>query len=93
MWILFGIEHNGESFVYFIGIFDDLKLANKERLKFITNSKDCSSDDFFIKPVEMNIVHTYDFSWEKSRQIINNNRTLADLKWEVLKKFHKRYNL
>ena len=93
MWILFGTEHNDEPFVYFIGIFDDLKLANKERLKLIANSKEYSSSDFFIKPVEMNVAHTYDFSWKKSRQITNNNRSITDLKWEVLKKFHKNYNI
>jgi len=92
MWILFGTKHNDEPFVYFIGIYDDVKLANKERLKLIANSKECSSSDFFIKEVEMNVAHTYNFSWGKSEQKIN-NRSISDLKWEVLKKFHKRYNL
>lgn len=87
MWILFGTEHNGESFV-FIGVFDDLKLANKKRLEFIANSKNCSPSDFFIKAVGMNVAHTYDFNWRKSGK----NRSLIDLKWEILKKFHKRYN-
>lgn len=96
MWILFGTEYNtieGESFVYFIGVFDDLSLANKERIEFAANSKECYPDDYFIKKVEMNVSHMYDFSWEESGRInINNNRTLEDLKWEVLKKFHKNYN-
>ena len=112
MWILFGTEYNrveGEPFVYFIGVFDDLSLANKERIEFAANSKECYPDDYFIKKVEMNVSHMYDFSWEESdvlrtsnnegrrpelfgRININNNRTLEDLKCEVLKKFHKNYN-
>jgi hypothetical protein len=96
MWILFGTEHNtieGEPFVYFIGVFDDLEKANKERIEFAANSKECYPDDFFIKKVEMNVAHTYEFSWEESGRInMRKNRTLEDLKWEVLKKFHKIYN-
>lgn len=98
MWILFGTYHNtveGEPFVYFIGVFDDLSKANKERIKTAANSKECYPDDFFIKKVEMNVSHMYDFSWEESGRINignNRNRTLEDLKWEVMKKFHKNYN-
>ena len=96
MWILFGTDHNtveGEPFVYFIGVFDDLSKANKERIKSAANSKECYPDDFFVKKVEMNVAHMYDFSWEESGRInIGNNLTLEDLKWEALNKFRKNYN-
>jgi hypothetical protein len=89
MWILFGTEHNGEPFVYFIGIYDDVKLANKERLKLIANSKECSSSDFFIKPVEMNVAYTYDFSREKSEQKMNNRRFSRNSINDIIYKFYK----
>jgi hypothetical protein len=90
MWILFGTDHNTAPFVYFIGVFDNVKKANKERIRIAANSKECYPDDFFIKKVEMNLAHTYDFSWDDYGKInINNYFTLEDVKRQVLNRLPK----
>lgn len=61
MWVLLGI--NDESLdeapiVYFMGVFDDLHLAELERKKLMLDTK---RSDYIIKSVTLN--KSYDYNW------------------------------
>lgn len=64
MWVLLGISDDtveNETFVYFIGIFDNLNLAQLERDKLILNTNSKKSD-YIIKSIEINKSYNYDWS-------------------------------
>ena len=64
MWILFGTNYKTveqEPYVYFIGVFDDLDVATQEKNKLVLDTKS-STNDFFIKKVEMDKIYTCDWS-------------------------------
>ena len=65
MWILFGTHYNTvehEPYVFFIGIFDNIELANKNKEYMITLVKPKQRSDFFVKEVKMNDLYTLDWS-------------------------------
>ena len=64
MWVLLGISDDtvqNETFVYFIGVFDDLTIAQLERDKLILNKKSKQSD-YIIKSIKINKSYNYDWS-------------------------------
>jgi hypothetical protein len=64
MWILFGTHYNtveNEPYVYFIGIFDNIELANNQRDNLIKETKSMPSD-YFIKEVTSNELYTCGWS-------------------------------
>jgi hypothetical protein len=71
MWVLLGVSDDtveNETFVYFIGVFDDLQLAKLKRDKLIlsTNSK---KSDYIIKPIAINTSYNYDWSNDEENDI------------------------
>ena len=63
MWVLVGVSDDTiekETFVYFIGIFDNLTLAKEERKRLIVTTNS-NQDCFFIKSVIMNASYNYDW--------------------------------
>jgi len=63
MWVLLGVSDDTiekETFVYFIGIFNDLNVAKEERKRLITTTNS-NQDCFFIKSVIMNASYNYDW--------------------------------
>jgi len=64
MWVLLGISDDtvqNETIVYFIGVFDDLTIAQLERDKLILNKKSKQSD-YIIKSIKINKSYNYDWS-------------------------------
>ena len=65
MWALFGTHYNTvehEPYVFFIGIFDSMELANKNKEYMIELVKPKQQSDFFIKEVKMNDLYTCNWS-------------------------------
>ena len=63
MWVLLGVSDDTiekETFVYFIGIFDNLTLAKEERKRLIVTTNS-NQDCFFIKSFIMNASYNYDW--------------------------------
>jgi len=64
MWVLLGVSDDTvekESFVYFIGVFDDLSLAKEERKKLISENPS-NVNNYIIKQVTVNASYYYDWS-------------------------------
>ena len=64
MWVLLGISNDtveNETFVYFIGVFDDLKLA-KQQAKHVITSTNSKKNECIIKSVVMNTSYHYEWS-------------------------------
>ena len=64
MWVLLGVSDNtieNETFVYFIGTFDDLELAYLEREKLMSSTKSKKSD-YIIKSITLNKSYNYDWN-------------------------------
>ena len=64
MWALFGTSFNSveqEPFVYFIGVFDDIHLAQQAKNDLVLSRKE-SAQNFFIKSLSLNQVYTYEWS-------------------------------
>lgn len=73
MWVLLGVSDNtieNETFVYFIGIFDNLNLAAQERDK-IAKESNSSKSNFIIKSVYTNKSYSYDWSNNDEDEIKN----------------------
>jgi hypothetical protein len=71
MWVLLGVSNDTyekETFVYFVGIFNDLTLAKNERIRLITNTK-CDRNDYFINPVNVNTCYDYEWSGNEEDEI------------------------
>jgi len=71
MWVLLGISDDTvekETFVYFIGVFDDLSLIKQkvENLITTTNSK---RGDYIIKSLTINNTYNYDWSHNEEDEI------------------------
>jgi|UniRef100_A0A6C0LZU3 hypothetical protein len=71
MWVLLGISDDTvekETFVYFIGVFDDLSLVKQkvENLITTTNSK---RGDYIIKSLTINNTYNYDWSHNEEDEI------------------------
>ena len=65
MWILFGTHYNTvehEPYVFFIGVFDSMELANKNKEYMIELVKPKQPSDFFVKEVNMNDMYSCDWS-------------------------------
>jgi hypothetical protein len=65
MWVLFGTNHNtvqNESRVFFIGVFDSVELANRDKDYLIALTRTKHHSDFFVKEVTMNQMYTHDWS-------------------------------
>jgi len=65
MWALFGTHYNTvehEPYVFFIGVFDSMELANKNKEYMIELVKPKQQSDFFIKEVKMNDLYTCNWS-------------------------------
>lgn len=66
MWVLFGtyykftVEH--EPHVFFIGIFDSVELANKNKEYLIELTRTKQRSDFFVKEVKVNDMYTHVWS-------------------------------
>jgi len=64
MWVLLGVSDDTvekESFVYFIGVFDDLSLAKEERKKLISENPS-NGNNYIIKQVTVNASYYYNWS-------------------------------
>jgi hypothetical protein len=64
MWILFGTIYDaidGESVVYFIGVFDDFSVATIQKNKFETEDV-VNGNGYFIKEVKMNCIYNYEWN-------------------------------
>lgn len=64
MWVLLGISDDTierETFVHFIGVFDDLSIAKQHVEHLITTTKN-KKNDYIIKSVIMNTSYHYDWS-------------------------------
>jgi len=64
MWVLLGVSDDTvekESFVYFIGVFDDISLAKEERKKLISENPS-NVNNYIIKQVTVNASYYYDWS-------------------------------
>jgi len=64
MWVLLGVSDDTvekESFVYFIGVFDDLSLIKEERKKLISENPS-NVNNYIIKQVTVNASYYYDWS-------------------------------
>ena len=60
MWVLFGTIHNTvEPRVFFIGIFDSVELAKKNKEYLIELVKPKQRSDFFVKEVKVNDMYTH----------------------------------
>ena len=73
MWVLLGISDNTverETFVYFIGVFDNLSSAKQhcDSLIISTNTK---KSDYIIKSVTINTSYNYDWSYNEDDEIKN----------------------
>ena len=65
MWALFGTHYNTvehEPYVFFIGIFDSIELANENKAYMIELVKPKQQSDFFVKEVKMNDLYTLEWS-------------------------------
>jgi hypothetical protein len=66
MWVLLGVSDDTvekETFVYFIGVFDNLLLANR-KLEDLMNRTYSKRSDYIIKSVNVNAA--YDYNWSNS---------------------------
>lgn len=66
MWVLLGVSDDTvekETFVYFIGVFDDLLLANR-KLEELMNRTYSKRSNYIIKSVNVNAA--YDYNWSNS---------------------------
>ena len=66
MFVLLGISNDTvekDTFVYFIGVFDDLSLAKQKIEALITNTNTKKSD-YIIKSITIN--NSYDYYWSHS---------------------------
>lgn len=73
MWVLLGVSDDtieNETFVYFIGVFDNLQLAKLERDKLITNTGSKISD-YIIKSISINNAYSYDWSNNEEDEVKN----------------------
>jgi hypothetical protein len=64
MWVLLGISDDTveqETFVYFIGVFDDLSIV-KEHVEHLMTTNNTKRSDYLIKSVRMNTSYGYDWS-------------------------------
>jgi hypothetical protein len=65
MWVLFGTHHNtveNEPYVFFIGVFDSVELANQNKDYLIGLTRTKHHSDFFVKEVTMNQMYTHEWS-------------------------------
>ena len=65
MWILFGTNHDTvehEPYVYFIGIFDSIDLANCHKNHLISLRRPTMHSDYFVKEVKVNNLYTNGWS-------------------------------
>lgn len=63
MYVLLGLNNDTpekEVIVYFVGVFDELLLAQNERNRLIAETK-CDRNNYFIKTVTVN--ESYDYAW------------------------------
>jgi hypothetical protein len=66
MFVLLGISNDTvekETFVYFIGVFDDLSLA-KQKIEALIMNTNAKKSDYIIKSVTIN--NAYDYYWSHS---------------------------
>ena len=65
MWVLFGTHYNTvehEPYVFFIGIFDSVELAKKNKEYLIELVKPKQRSDFFVREVNINDMYTHELS-------------------------------
>jgi len=68
MWVLLGVRDDTaerETFVHFIGVFDDLSIAKQHVENLITTTKSKRSD-YIIKSVLMNT--SYNYYWSNTEE-------------------------
>lgn len=73
MWVLLGISDDtveNETFVYFIGVFDNITLAQLERDKLCLNNNTKKSN-YIIKSICINKSYNYDWSNNDEDEIKN----------------------
>ena len=73
MWILFGVSDDTvekDTFVYFIGVFDNLSLAKDERKKLIVATKS-NINNYIIKSVTVNTSYNYDWNNNEEDEVKN----------------------
>lgn len=71
MWVLLGVSDDTvekESFVYFIGVFDDLSLVKEERKRLISVNPS-NVNNYIIKPVSVNTSYNYDWSNDETDDV------------------------
>jgi hypothetical protein len=72
MWVLLGVSDDTvekETFVYFIGVFDDLSIAKQRMEHLIATTKKTKKSDYIIKSVIMNTSYSYDWSNNEEDEI------------------------
>jgi hypothetical protein len=72
MWVLLGVSDDTvekETFVYFIGVFDDLSIAKQKVEQLIATTKKTNKSDYIIKSVIMNNSYCYDWSNNEEDEI------------------------
>lgn len=70
MWVLLGVSDDTveqETFVYFIGVFDDLSLAKAEKNRRIET--DSKRNNYIIKPIDVNIGYDYEWSYKEEDEV------------------------
>ena len=68
MWVLLGIRDDTierDTYVYFIGVFDELSLA-KEKIKHLITTTHTKRSDYIIKSVTINNI--YDYHWSHNEE-------------------------
>ena len=68
MWVLLGIREDTaerESYVHFIGIYNDFSILQGHIEHLITTTKSKRSD-YIVKPVYTNTLYSYDWCYDES---------------------------
>ena len=73
MWVLLGVSDDTvekETFVYFIGVFDNVTIAN-QKLEDLMNRNNSKRSDYIIKTVNVNAAYDYDWSNSDEDEVIH----------------------
>jgi hypothetical protein len=71
MWVLLGVSDDtveNETFVYFIGVFDELHIAKFERDK-LSQSSGSKKSNYIIKKINVNTSYSYNWSNTEDNEI------------------------
>lgn len=72
MWVLLGVSDDTvekETFVYFIGVFDNLSLA-KEKVDNLITTTNSKRSDYIIKSLTINNIYNYEWSHNEEDEVL-----------------------